>query len=809
MEAGGAAEVMLKPQTPKADNTILSVPPHDFKAEEERRAKGEGCKVLELIKSGDSAVLYDPGMLLLSAPLMMYVTESGEPYGNLEMDVVKTVREIREHLKKLGVSGISAIGGISSEKPEVIEAYREVLKGLAAEDLKVMKSGEVWTLKEERERAAADRAYEESGIRLEKKLSRIGKHYVDGGAVVSAMVSGLVTVPLTVREQRDCAALGLTEQEAEEIKGIEVRSEYEKEYNEILSNIYAAWGLYERSGVSKAETARFVNSYLCGEKEGLPLISGETTIGEIISGKGEASDKGITMYRSGIPGMFKEGDVVDFYEEAAAEKYLKGLERKHILPKGGAGNAMSAVKTLTVESSKAKKAEINRSLTRAFRQYKEISMSTGMPIKELVEAVKAAYGLSADKGVSVTGRKVHYELPFERLVEEAKKGVNLQRKEERVEEAEGLQEEVRVIIGGVSGRSLDEVMLTREKLISEYEFGEEEAGKAMKFLHSVRFTEGISVMPELLIESLNRSRGGSAKELRRNILGALEGNKAVAYNLYTSEGLQAYIESGRGRESKVSKKEIEALLEEGQSNVSTAAVLGREFSRIEPKYRAQMETVEINRNTPRGTPEKIRLLSGEEGSGYNLSPAFAVNAMLNRGSRQSRVIGPPWNRVLNESYRSGRGIDFGGIESVGFDIGTSGLSFEAAGSVEVSSGSGETGGYSGLRSHADGGSAADSLGISGGEIESSVSREKGGIKRSSGSGSKDRELERLRKVEENYEKDKKELSKREIPVLARSESREVGHAVGGEGENEVNPKRMNGKMRNMIKEELRNMSGGL
>jgi hypothetical protein len=42
---------------------------------------------------------------------------------------------------------------------------------------------------------------------------------------------------------------------------------------------------------------------------------------------------------------------------------------------------------------------------------------------------------------------------------------------------------------------------------------------------------------------------------------------------------------------------------------------------------------------------------------------------------------------------------------------------------------------------------------------------------------RDRELERLRKIEANYEKDKAALVREKAPALARSESHDIGHAV--------------------------------
>jgi hypothetical protein len=45
---------------------------------------------------------------------------------------------------------------------------------------------------------------------------------------------------------------------------------------------------------------------------------------------------------------------------------------------------------------------------------------------------------------------------------------------------------------------------------------------------------------------------------------------------------------------------------------------------------------------------------------------------------------------------------------------------------------------------------------------------------------RDAELERLRRIEANYERDKAAMSREKAPALARSESHEVGHAEGEE-----------------------------
>jgi hypothetical protein len=66
---------------------------------------------------------------------------------------------------------------------------------------------------------------------------------------------------------------------------------------------------------------------------------------------------------------------------------------------------------------------------------------------------------------------------------------------------------------------------------------------------------------------------------------------------------------------------------------------------------------------------------------------------------------------------------------------------------------------------------------------------------------RDAELERLRRIEANYERDKAAMSREKAPALARSESHEVGHA---EGEEEYDdPKKIGKKIFNTFLDKIK------
>jgi len=576
---------------------------------------------IELIRSGDGAILYDPGMLLLSSPLLMYVTESGEPYGNLELDREKTLDDLRAAVKVMGVSGIGAIGGISAVTPETLEAYKEVLKELAAPSLKEVDHRAVMAAKEAHEAEAEAKTAEKSGLELERKLSVAAMHGGEAAAVLASVVSGTATVPLSPRKKSDAEALGLTAEEAAAVNALPVRPEDKGAYDTILSNLYAAWSYYE-GGISKAEVAALVKEYLESQagvktagdtakvKKESSVINAQTSLGAIIRGEGENARSGVTTYTSGIPGVFSEPASVDFYDEGAKEKYVKSLERKRILPKGGAAAALAALQGMPQVKAE-EKAKLNKGLSRALGQYKAIAMSTGMPLAELVEAVKSDAGFG--KGTAQTAamdKKIYYEVAVEDLVTEAKKE-NLQKKEVRLEEEITTVDEI--VIGGVHGLALNEVVFTHKKLMREYGFSAEEVAKAEPFLSSVRLTGDNPVVPVFLAEALMSSTVTNAEDLRQNILSALDTYGGATYNLSTSEGRQAYCQSSRIGVSKITPNDIKALLQtqKPQSMPVSQAL----YTKLEPKYKTSGDAVVFRRSTPKGTPEKIRFagVSGKYG----------------------------------------------------------------------------------------------------------------------------------------------------------------------------------------------------
>jgi len=790
----------------------------DEKITENRDRDLPGAVTIELIRNGDSAILYDPGMLLLSPPVMMYLTGDGEQYGNLSMDKAGTVERIKETLKKMGIEKISAISGIAPDKPELLAAYKALLGETAQNELYIADIKIVYEVKEGHIKTVAQTAAEGYGTALERKLRAAGKHTADVTSVLSVIATGRVTVPLSPRKTNDGLLLGLGEDEVKEINSVHINTEYESAYNTVLSNLFASWALYEGSGLSKAEIAAMTSEYLehceLRENDEPRVITAQTSLGEIINGSKQIKKDGVRTIVSGIPGVFSEPETVDFFDEKAKEKYLKNLEKKQILPKGGAVSALSALETLHAAGS-GKKEELNRRLTRAFGEYKAIAMSTGMPFLELVEAVKASVGLGTSplgentNSEAALNRKIYYELSAENLIEEAKKE-NLQTKEVSLEsEASGFGESV--VIGGVQGPALDEVLFTREKLL-ESGFTSEEAEKAVPFLHGVRFASSNPIIPLPLAEALNSGSIKTAGELRQSVLGALEADSSVSYNLSTEEGLKAYFESGRAIAGKVSKKDIQELLRESVQPRYTQVPSSLAVSNVEPRYRAMGNIVPLKRGAPKGMPEKIRTVNVSGDTFFNKvgtvldtlsnssTAEFTVplefKNMHSVGNYSSDSVSSALDLRMNESSGAadtGRALHFSGRQARdGIASSSPGVAGKAVSNKNKSM-------------HAVGNNSSDSV-TSALDLGNNVSSEAADTERVlqfPERSARDTELERLRKIEANYEKDKTNLVREKQPALARSESHDVGHAEGERDDVLANPRHVGKEMINEFMEEAK------
>ncbi|GHV53902.1 hypothetical protein AGMMS49579_13500 [Spirochaetia bacterium] len=754
---------------------------------------------MEIIKNGDTAVLYDPGMILFSPDMIWYFTEAGEEYGSLMADQKETIEEIRKALGRMGVTGIGAIGGIKKAGPEIIETYQAVLKDLAVPGLQMLDAKTVKAIRGEQQRMAQVALAEGTAVELERTISIVSPLGGDREAVQRALVDGTVSVPLIPGNLKDAPVFGLSEAEAAALNQEGVSPEKAGAYNGILSNVYASWPEYAGSGISRLVMAKMARDYVEGKGDPEAVVNGETSLGAIAAGPQELNREGVSRYASGIPGVFSEPAVIDFYDEAAKVKYLETLEKKHILPKGGKAAALAALAALP-EGSPEQKGAVNRGLTRALGQYKAISMSTGMPIGELIKAVTEG---AEGKSPAALNRKVYYELPLDTVFKNAAEE-NRQRREVTVASL-AAEDTPALIIGGVGGAALSTVGFDRKTLEEVYGYEGREAEQAETFMQGLRMGEGaneatLGAMLAEITVAVKKNRGGGFSAMRGDVLGRLDEQGHVGYNLASKTGFEAYTESGRFKRSNLRKGELEAVLAGKLPAEQAGAVPG--IASIMPRYRSNAGTmVPLKRVAPQGLPERIRKAAsihesyaGSNGAAVDIPAGLVgINYRSYQDSKEQTVPFTAGRKLPPGGLKAGNQRGAGGYNNSPGNIPSSDMSLRPGADNSLGNGNAAV-----IFNPPDGGSIrAES------EIGSLPAVPMGNVPPRRHE--RDAELERLRRIEANYEKDKAMLAKEKVPALARSDSHEVGHAEGME--EDMEPQKATMVISNDLVDELRQRAG--
>jgi hypothetical protein len=427
-----------------------------------------------------------------------------------------------------------------------------------------------------------------------------------GPEIETALASGAVSVPLSVREEAGAKILGLTDEEAREIARLEAPQGKEEEFTGALANIFAAWPVYAAPGLSKLEMASRVHKALSGRAGEEDTLRAEIPLKDIfIPAFPAAGSAG--LYSSGIPGVFAEEKTVDFYDESSRAAFLRRVEKNRSLPKGARAHVLAALEGLP-RLDEARKAVLNRALTRALSQYKAISSGTGMPAGELVRAaIQAAAGEGPENTLN---RRVCYELPLEEFARNAARE-NAQRREKPLRDmftqTGGRQEAPVLIIGGVGGTPLSARGFDKKSLREVYGYSEGEARKAEEFLYEIKLQEGLA--PETLAgligltdTLLRQEAPHTAADLRKRVYANFDELDGVSYNIAGEAGRGAYRRSGRYKAAGISPEAFEALRRMGNAAPPAYVDAGRG---VAPVYRSRGGLAPLTRIAPRGMPEAI------------------------------------------------------------------------------------------------------------------------------------------------------------------------------------------------------------
>lgn len=355
------------------DGTWTLVHEDEPTAREALRGTAESSPPLELIRDGDGAILYDPGRSLLSPALRVWLLEDGSVYGAEKTDIRKTAELIRNALGRMGAKNITAVCAGDGKKrsgARMMAAYRAALGELVFPDAKPKTAAEA---EESRRKFHAEAQAEETaaGRQLFRAVQAAAMSGAKGADVAQSVRNGTVRIPLSIYDERDRAALGLTEADGGQILSCDVPEEKRAAFSATVLGLLKEERLLATGGISRKDIIGMAYAYAVQGKKPEGTVSVETTLARL------CSDPDIDL-RCG----------------EAEETTLAQLE--------------DAYKSIPRQADAETQRATDAATANAIRNFTAIRTSTGMTPEEVVEAAVRIAGGKTGKPFAIPRGKIEY-----------------------------------------------------------------------------------------------------------------------------------------------------------------------------------------------------------------------------------------------------------------------------------------------------------------------------------------------------------------------------------------------------------------
>lgn len=359
------------------DGTWTLVHENGPEARDTLRSTAESIPPLELIRDGDGAILYDPGTSLLSPALRVWLLEDGSVYGAEKTDFRKTAELIRNALGRMGAKNITAVctgDGKKKSAARMMPAYRAALGELISPDAKLKTAVEA---EESRRKFRADIQAEETaaaGRQLFRAVQAAARSGAKGADVAQSVRNRTVRIPLSLYDEGDRAALGLTEADGEQILSYDVPEEKRAAFSSTVLGLLKEERLLATGGISRKDIIGMAHAYAVQGKKPEETVSVETTLARL------CTDPDINLRC-----------------EKTEETTLAQLEE--------------AYKSIPRQADAETQRAADAAVANAIRSFAAIRTSTGMTPEEAVEAAVRIAGGKTGKPRAIPHGKIEYVTP--------------------------------------------------------------------------------------------------------------------------------------------------------------------------------------------------------------------------------------------------------------------------------------------------------------------------------------------------------------------------------------------------------------
>ena len=463
-------------------------------------ARIQAAPVLEIIKDGDSGILYDPGFSLLGTFERVYILTNGEIYGGEEIDIGETVRLIQTAIKELGITQITAIGGTytktqttrsnsaqeiqsgeaQNKEARILALYKKICGAVLSPEVKLQSGEEVQKIK----KAVLDNFKEAQLQKAGQELcDKIEQAYASGNTahnLIHALRTNRIRVPVSVFNKEDCLQAGMDEETYTLLQTYAIPSEKQELFSRVIFNLLLAEKELTGSGKTMAALIEAAYNDIVHNQKSEEIVSIETTFAELCRNP----EKKVT-------------------EEKVEERTLQALQ--------------AAQETLPQQKSPEIQQAVTAAVQNIISNFSAVRMSTGMTAAEAVRFAAQIVGGKTDDaaGLPVIGivytkhtvqddavsagkKRIFADIPVSRVIERAKNAPA--RTKEAVLQTEAIKDRIRTITVNMLDNK------SREAFFKTQEFGASGISRALAEAYCASIQAGAeeSAQCEIDTEMLKR-----------------------------------------------------------------------------------------------------------------------------------------------------------------------------------------------------------------------------------------------------------------------------------------------------------------
>jgi hypothetical protein len=591
---------------------------------------------LEIIRDGDSAILYDPDMLLLTPAKLLYFN-GGNLYGAEEGDTDATVNRISETLNHMGIASFGAIStGFypknNSEQKKILEKYREILGSLSSAAMTVKSTRYVRQKKEENAAISVAIAQEKQGVQLQQKISGLIRTGNKGESVVTAALTGKASIPLSVRNSDDRHAAGISDKDYAVISAYCVPEEKEKAFSSAVIQLFLSWDLLKTSGLTRQELIEKIYQNIVLQTSETGMVTLEAPFEDIIDGKGLE-----------ITGT-APGTVPVMTDSSAVRRYTETLAEKGLIPAGMTVPLQQAAASIPPQKTAGLQQQVNQAIANVMAAFTAIQTSTGMtPAETIKTAVKIVHGQTGepfeppvsgfvDQTRKTQNRRVFSELSLSGIIERASR-YRIAVKETETASLIHPDKTVDVTFGSSGRQTLADSI---DKQTLEQTLGPAAAEQAEEFLHSIG-TADSTIAAQVLLELLDQMQHGEpAGQNTRTAAADTAAEESVtpvqktgntfrmfqhavycafeeraAYNLASESGRAAYVQSAEFKKSGLTEQELSSLAAEAVPEITRKPETGSVT--VKPVYCQKPTEQPVTLKSQKGIATELHRIVRQDG----------------------------------------------------------------------------------------------------------------------------------------------------------------------------------------------------